>query len=60
MKRLTATALCWLFKNNATAHFFYTLISELERQGDDRADAVRELMRDGERDTVRQAYGKNG
>lgn len=60
MKHLTATGLGWLFKTNATAHYFYTLIAELDRQGDDRADAVRELMRDGERETVRQAYTHNG
>lgn len=56
MKRLTATALGWLFQTNAIAYFFYALIAELERQADSRAEQVRELMRGGERDTVREAY----
>lgn len=59
MKRLTATALGWLHKTNATAHYFYCLISELERQSDSRAERARELMREGERDIVRQAYQRD-
>lgn len=59
MKRLTATALGWLYKTNATAHYFYTLTSELERQKDSRAERVRELMTEAERDTVRRAYKRD-
>lgn len=59
MKRLTATALGWLFTTNPTAHYFYTLTSELERQKDSRAERVRELMTEAERDTVRRAYKRD-
>lgn len=60
MKRLTATALGWLFQTNAIAYFFYALIAELERQSDSRAEQVRQLMTEAERDTVREAYTHSG
>lgn len=59
MKRLTATALGWLVKKNPVAHYFYTLTAALEEERDPRAEQVRALMREDERETVREAYGRS-
>lgn len=56
MKPLTHTALGWLYQSNAVTYFFYALTLALDKAGDNRADQVKSIMTDAEREIVRAAY----
>lgn len=59
MKPLTATALGWLYQSNAVAYFFYALTLAMDKAEDSRADQVKSIMTDAEREIVRAAYKRS-